>query len=263
MSVFHIASFNLRYENIKDGVNAWMHRKEWVRHLIDYHEFDIVGAQEALVSQVKFLSEKRLDYVGVGRDDGKEAGEFAPVFFDRKRLERRDSGTFWLSETPDKPSVGWDANLPRICSWVRLRERETGLEFFVFNTHFDHVGNIAREKAANLLLEKMPQIAGNRPLILTGDFNLGPETPPIRRLSASLRHAREHTELPPYGPVGTFSGFDVTRPLETAIDHIFVSRGIRVLKYAVLPDQWNQRYPSDHLPVAVKLEIPPFTALSI
>lgn len=256
MPVINVATFNIRYENTKDGVNAWVNRKEWVRELMDYHEFDIVGVQEALATQVDFLLEKRWDSVGVGRDDGKRAGEFAPVFFDKARFEKKQSGTFWLSETPDTPSMGWDAALNRICTWVRLMEKGSGVEFYLFNTHFDHKGTVARDKSADLILEKIRAIAGNTHFFLTGDFNLTPDTPPIRRLSSALRHARTVSETPPYGPTGTFSGFDVTRPLEGAIDHIFVSARIRVLKYAVLPDQWGGRYPSDHLPVVIKAEVP-------
>jgi Metal-dependent hydrolase len=253
----NIATFNIRYDNAGDGPNAWPNRREWVRDLIDYHEFDIVGVQEALAHQLDFLSEKRLEAVGVGREDGKRAGEFSAILFDRKRFQKRDSGTFWLSETPDVPSKGWDASLPRVCTWVRLHDRESGRDLFHFNTHFDHRGTVAREKSAQLVADKMAKMAGSEAALLTGDFNLTPETKPIKLLAGILRDSRAVTESKPYGPVGTFSGFDVQRPLEAPIDYIFVNPKVRVLKFAVVPDNWGQRYPSDHLPVAIKAEILP------
>jgi endonuclease/exonuclease/phosphatase family metal-dependent hydrolase len=256
MDTLNIATFNIRYDNPMDGVNAWPNRREWVRDLIDYHEFDIVGIQEALAHQIDFLGEKRLAFVGVGRDDGKRAGEFSAILYDRKRFERLADGTFWLSPTPDVPSRGWDANLNRICTWARLRDRANrGREFFVFNTHFDHQGEEARRQSADLILRRIPGIAGKKPFVLIGDFNSKPETPQIQRLSSALRNARTVTERKPYGPFGTANGFDIKRPLDTHIDYIFVSPQVRVLKYAVLPDNWELRYPSDHLPVAIRAEI--------
>ncbi|MBC7808771.1 MAG: endonuclease/exonuclease/phosphatase family protein [Akkermansiaceae bacterium] len=252
----NIATFNIRYDNPKDGVNAWPNRKDWVRDLIDYHAFDIVGVQEALASQVDFLADGRFDYVGVGREDGKRAGEFAALFYDRKRFTRRESGTFWLSETPDVPSKGWDADLNRVCSWTQLADKGIGdRDFFVFNTHFDHKGVVARERSAELILAKIKDIVSAKPFFLMGDLNLTPDTVPVRKLAAALRNSRAVTEAKPYGPSGTFNGFDITRPLEQPIDYIFVSPGVRVLKYAVLPDNWGARYPSDHLPVLIRADL--------
>lgn len=252
----NIATFNIRYDNPQDGINAWPNRKEWVRDLIDYHDFDIVGIQEALAHQVDFLASGRLDYVGVGRDDGKRAGEFAALFYDRKRFSRRENGTFWLSETPDVPSKGWDADLNRVCSWAHLSDKSSGgRDFYVFNTHFDHRGQKAREHSAELILAKIKAIAGKKPFFLTGDLNLKPDTVPVQKLAAELRDSRTVTETKPYGPFGTANGFDMNRPLDTHIDYIFVSRGVRVLKYAALPDNWELRYPSDHLPVAIRAEV--------
>jgi endonuclease/exonuclease/phosphatase family metal-dependent hydrolase len=251
----NIATFNIRYDNPRDGINAWPNRREWVRDLLDYHELDIVGVQETLAHQVDFLAQGRFATVGVGRDDGKRAGEFSAILYDQKRFERLQDNTFWLSETPEQPSKGWDADLNRVCSWVRLRDRTTDRTFFVFNTHFDHRGQVARERSAELILQQTEAIAGAEPFFVMGDFNLTPETPPIRRLSAALRNARDVTEAKPYGPAGTFNGFDIQRPLESPIDYIFVNRPVRVLRFAVLPDNWGLRYPSDHLPVAIRAEI--------
>ncbi|MES2465402.1 MAG: endonuclease/exonuclease/phosphatase family protein [Armatimonadota bacterium] len=253
-SILNVATFNIRYDTASDGINAWPNRREWVRDLMDYHEFDIVGIQEALVHQLEFLAEQRFDYVGVGRDDGKKAGEFSAILFDKNRFEKKDSGTFWLSETPDIPSKSWDSSLNRVCTWVRLRNRAAKKEFYHFNTHFDHKGNVAREKAAEIILQKITTIAGNNPFFLTGDFNLTPETAPIKRLSGALRNASVVTEAKPYGPSGTFNGFNLQTRLDTPIDYIFVSPQVKVLRYAVLPDSWAQRYPSDHLPIKIKAE---------
>lgn len=258
MTLLNIATFNIRYDNPKDGVNAWPNRREWVRDLMDYHDFDVVGVQEALVHQLEFLTEKRLAFVGVGRDDAKRAGEFSAILYDKQRLRAVDSGTFWLSETPDVPSKGWDAQLKRVCTWARLQERTSGRELYLFNTHFDHKGAVARERSAGVILEKIAALAGkSAPVVLTGDFNAVPDSPPVRRVAAVLRNAREATESRPYGPHGTFQGFDTTRALEAPIDYIFVNARLRVLKFATLPDNWGQRYPSDHLPLVAKVEILP------
>lgn len=254
-SPLNLATFNIRYDNARDGVNAWPNRREWVRELIDYHDLHIIGVQEALAHQIEFLAQGRFAFVGIGRDDGKKAGEFAPILYDQKRFERLTDQTFWLSETPEKPSRGWDAALNRICTWIQLRDRVTGRSFFVFNTHFDHRGVVAREKSAELLLKQAETIAGQSPFFITGDFNLDTESVPIRTLGTVLRNAHDVSETKPYGPTGTFNGFDFQNPPTGPIDHIFVNRPVRVLKYAVLPDNWNHRYPSDHLPVAIRAEV--------
>jgi endonuclease/exonuclease/phosphatase family metal-dependent hydrolase len=257
MATFNIATFNLRYDTASDGINAWGNRREWVRDLIRYHGFDIFGIQEGLANQVDFLAEDgTFDYVGGGRDDGKRAGEFSAIYYNKKRFKRHEFGTFWLSPTPDVPSKGWDASLNRICTWAKLSDHASrGRDFYVFNTHFDHRGEEARRKSAELILEKIKAIAGNKPFFFTGDLNSTPETPQIKLLSAELRNSRVATETKPYGPYGTANGFDINRPLDMHIDYIFVSKGIRVFKYAVLPDQWDKRYPSDHLPVVIEAEL--------
>jgi endonuclease/exonuclease/phosphatase family metal-dependent hydrolase len=258
-TLLNVATFNIRYDNAADGVNAWPNRREWVRDLIDYHGFDVVGVQEALAHQLDFLTSGRLAAVGVGRDDGKRAGEFSAVLYDRERFERKGEGTFWLSETPETPSKGWDADCVRVCTWARLRDRAAGAngrEFVFVNTHLDHKGQAAKEKGTDLILERLPKITGGLPFVVTGDLNSRPEDAPVRKLAAALRDARAASETKPYGPAGTFSGFDVKRPLDAPIDYVFVGPGVRVLRYAVLPDNWGGRYPSDHLPVAVRLAPP-------
>lgn len=250
-----LASYNIRYENSGDGNNSWANRREWVRDLIDFHGFDIVGIQEALYPQLEFLTQKRLASIGVGRDDGAKAGEFSAILYDRDKFEVRKSGTFWLSETPETPSKSWDSSLNRICTWGQFRIRGTRREFYFFNTHFDHRGTVAREKSAELILEQIAKIADRKPFVLTGDFNMDPAAAPIRKLASALRDARAVSEMRPYGPPGTWSSFDTQRSIDTIIDYIFVSPDVRVRRYGILPDSWGQRYPSDHLPVVIHASI--------
>ena len=246
-----VSSFNLRYDNPSDGVNAWPNRKEFVKALIRYHDFDIIGTQEGLYSQMKDLNEmSEYAFVGVGRDDGQTAGEFSAIFYKTDRFKLLDSGDFWLSETPNTPGKGWDATCcNRICSWAKFRDANTKNVFYVFNVHFDHRGVVARRESAKLTLQKIREIAGNSPVIYAGDFNATPESEPIQIIQASLRDSYVATALPPYGPVGTFNGFRMDAPLNNRIDYIFVSHHFDVLKYAALTDFLEQRFPSDHLPI--------------
>lgn len=256
MTALTIATFNIRYDNFWDGLNAWRYRRDWVRDILDTHKIDIVGIQEGKANQVDFLASGRFDYVGVGRDDGKRGGEFAALFYDRKRFRRHDSGTFWLSATPDVVSRGWDADNNRVCTWVCLEDTQSkGQRFYVFNTHLDNKGKTARANSVTLIIQRIRAIAGKTPFFLTGDFNMRPKDPSIRRLSTLLRNSRLVTETKPTGPDGTANGFDMGRPLTTRIDYIFVSPSVRVLKYAVLKEIRNGRYPSDHLPVVIQAEV--------
>ena len=256
----NIMTFNIRFNNPGDGVNAWPNRVEMVSGLLKFHEPDIFGFQEALVGQIEDIQKTMPDFewFGVGRDDGKSAGEFSPVFFNKKKFILIESGTFWLSETPEKPSKSWDAALPRIVTWGKFKSKVTGKQFLYFNTHFDHKGDEARKNSAFVIRDKIKEISGNQglPVILTGDFNLYPESEPIGLIKTFMKDSREITETPPYGPVGTFNSFDWNAPMERRIDYIFTQGGIKVLKYAVLTDSKNQRWPSDHLPVFVKIQMP-------
>jgi endonuclease/exonuclease/phosphatase family metal-dependent hydrolase len=256
MPTLNIASFNIRRDSIFDGRNAWLFRRDWVREILDRQKLDIVGVQEAKAHQVDFLAAGRFDYAGVGRDDGQRRGEFAPILYDRKRFKRHQSGTFWLSPTPDRASLGWDADNNRVCTWVYLEDRAAdGRRFYVFNTHLDNKGIVAREQSITLILNRIRTIAGATPFFLTGDFNLRPRSPGINRLSTELRNSRLVTETRAAGPDGTANGFDISRPLDTRIDYIFVSPTVRVLRYAVIKEIRNGRYPSDHLPVVIAAEV--------
>lgn len=254
---FNAATYNLRLNTEADGPDRWALRKDAVRALIRYHEFDLFGTQEGLADQIDDLAEmQEFDHAGVGRDDGRHAGEHSAIFFRRARFELLGHGDFWLSQTPDRPSIGWDGRCcRRLASWVRLRERESGREFVVFSAHFDHEGVVARRESARLILRQAEAIAGPLPVICLGDLNSTPESDAARTLAARLRDARESSLAPPYGPVGTFNGFRLDAPLADRIDYIFVSEHFEILKYAALTDSLGARFPSDHLPVVARLRL--------
>lgn len=249
-----IATYNIRYNNPGDSLNAWPHRKENVKALIRFHEFDIFGTQEGLIDQIKGLAEmNEFAYTGKGRDDGKEAGEHSAIFYRKNRFKLLASGDFWLSETPEKPGKGWDAKCcNRICSWGKFQDMLTKKTFYFFSVHFDHQGVIARRESGKLMVKKIKEIAGNTPVICVGDFNSTPETEQIQTMQTLLNDAYNVTAEPPYGPVGTFNAFKFEAPMKHRIDYIFVSPAIKVLKYGVLTDAKDQRYPSDHQPVMIK-----------
>lgn len=251
---FTIATYNLRMNTERDGINAWPNRKEWVKELIRFHEFDIFGTQEGFKGQLNDLSEmKEFAYAGVGREDGQEGGEHSAIFYKPERFELIRKGDFWFSETSDTPSKGWDATCcNRICSWVELKERQTQKTFFVFNAHYDHEGRVARLQSSHLLLRKIKEIAGDAPVFVTGDLNANPDNEAIQVLSNVLRDSYNHSETTPYGPEGTFNAFKHDAELTSRIDYILTNDSIRILKYGVLSDSKNNRYPSDHLPVMVK-----------
>jgi endonuclease/exonuclease/phosphatase family metal-dependent hydrolase len=251
----NVATYNLRYNHAEDGPNAWPARKDMVKALIRYHEFDIIGTQEGLADQIADLAQMaEFEHVGVGRDDGKDAGEHSAIFYRKSRFALLDKGDFWLSETPDRPSFGWDAKCcHRLVSWARLRDRDSARVFYVFSLHFDHEGEVARRASAELVLRKIAAITRGEPAICVGDFNSTPDTVQIRTMSSAMRDAARVSQTPPYGPSGTFNGFHLDAPMAERIDYIFVDRHLDVLKYAVLSDSLNGRYPSDHHPVVARV----------
>lgn len=256
----NIVSYNIRLNTASDGENAWPNRIEMVTGLLQFHEAEIFGLQEALYDQIQDIEKGLPDYewFGVGRDDGEKAGEFSPIFYNKSKFILYDHGTFWLSETPDVPSKGWDAALNRIVTWGRFQSKVTGKQFLVFNTHFDHRGTEARKNSALLIEKKIREMTRNKnlPVILTGDFNLTPDTEPIILLKKYMKDSFEITEAPPYGPVGTFNGFNIDADLSSnRIDYVFVHGGVDVLKYAALTDFKDHRFPSDHLPVFAKVQL--------
>jgi endonuclease/exonuclease/phosphatase family metal-dependent hydrolase len=252
-----VATYNLRLNLAADGPDAWPHRKEPVKALILRHAFDVLGTQEGLADQIDDLAALTgYAHVGVGRDDGRRGGEFAAIFYRSDRFELLAHGDFWLSETPGRPSKGWDARCcNRLATWVHLRERASRRAFFVFSVHFDHEGTEARRESAHLVRRRMQEIAGDTPVICLGDFNATPESEPIAIMAAALRDARRASATPPQGPLGTFNGFRHDAPVGDRIDYVFVGPGWEVLGYRAIDDRHQGRFPSDHLPVAVRLRI--------
>jgi endonuclease/exonuclease/phosphatase family metal-dependent hydrolase len=251
-----VGTYNLRNSSANDGVNSWPNRKENVKALILYHDIDIFGTQEGMLDQLNFLNEMPgYAYTGRGRDAGTDAGEHSAIHYKTARFEILESGDFWLRETPDTPGLGWDATCcNRICSWAKFSDRQSGKTFYFFNVHFDHQGVIARRESGKLMVKKITEIAGRQPVICTGDFNSTPEMEQIQTMRSLLNDSYEVTRMPPYGPTGTFNGFKQDASLTGRIDYVFVSKGdFTVLKYAVLTDFKELRFPSDHLPVVVDL----------
>ncbi len=256
-----LITYNIRMNTPGDGEHAWPFRRADVVNLLKFHRAEIFCVQEALPDQMDDLAAAFPDfsYEGVGRDDGKREGEFSAIFYKLERFKKIDGGTFWLSETPEECSFGWDAVCRRVCSWVELEDRESGVNLHVFNTHFDHVGVEARKNSAALILRRISEITGaaasggKGPFVLCGDFNLPPDSEPIKIISASLQDAFLVSELPPHCSVATFHGFTYDDPPEKRIDYVFVSDQLRVNRYGALTDSRNRSFFSDHLPVLVTL----------
>ena len=264
-----VMSWNIRYDNPRDGANAWSRRKEWVAQIVRAEKVDILGAQEVLARQFNFLSKQlpEMSVYGVGRDDGKTRGEFAPIFFRKDRFELLDRSTFWLSTTPEKVgSRGWDAAITRIASWVKLRDRRTAAVFYAVNTHYDHRGPEARAQSSRLLIRQLNERFRGHPVVLTGDFNTLPATRPYNALVSAgdpqqrfFRDSFKVTQQPPQGPNSTWSGFRAVVP-KRRIDFIFVTAKIGVRQFRILDEQRDGRFPSDHLPVVSVIQLPKTSA---
>ncbi len=253
-----VMTFNIRFDNPRDGDNAWSVRKDYLVNQVSFYEPDFMGIQEGLISQVKYIENNidYLDYVGVGRDDGKEKGEYSALFYNKNRYNVLESNTFWLSETPDKVSVGWDASMERICTYALFEDKGTKNKLWVFNTHFDHVGVEARKNSAKLILKQIERFnTKGYPVILTGDFNLTPESEPIQIILEKLNDSKIISKTSPMGPEGTFNNFDIMDKLERRIDYVFVSNNISVNKYGVLTTMYQQKFTSDHLAVFTEIEV--------
>ena len=265
-STLRVMTYNIRMDTAEDGVNRWSLRKQRVFHLIQQYQSDLIGVQEALVHQVTDLQAALplFNWYGVGRDDGKDQGEFSAIFYRRDLFELRDSGTFWLSETPDQPgSKGWDAALPRVCTWIKLKDRRNNQTIYHFNTHLDHAGRVARQQSARLILARIQAITGSTgPTILTGDFNVGPESDAYRTVitNTPFKDAKHATQSPHHGPSGTWSTFKVRRGIGKRLDYVFVSsQYFNVLRHQHSTYSENSFYPSDHLPVIADLTFRHFT----
>jgi len=251
-----LMSYNIRYANETDGENSWSLRKDFLTDQIKFYQPDILGVQEAVYLQLEHLSENipEYNYMGVGREDGKTEGEFTAIFYNKEDYEVLESDTFWLSSTPEQPTIGWDAAYKRVCTYALFRSIKTGTKFWVFNTHFDHVGEQARRESVNLILQKISDLNKQEdPVILMGDLNLEPSNESIKLLSEKMDDTQEIASLV-FGPEGTFNGYEFTKPVTRRIDYIFTGKkNVEVLKYAVLSDSRGLKYPSDHLPVYVEV----------
>ncbi len=280
-----VATYNVRNENKgdeKEG-NGWKQRYPVIAGIVLFNDFDIFGTQEAFQGQLNDLT-KALPgyaYTGVGRDDGKQAGEHSAIFYKTNRFKLLKRGDFWLSTVTDKPNKGWDAALPRICSWGYFQDIPSGKKFWFFNLHMDHVGVEARKESAKLVLKMIKDMtAKDEPVILTGDFNVDQHNE-----SYTLLHdsgvLQDCYELAPirYVNNGTFNQFDPNLKTDSRIDHIFINSSFSAQRYAVLTDSYRTataesekeiksgnfpkevslhkyiaRLPSDHFPVVVKMK---------
>ena len=268
---FVVMSFNIRYGTAPDGLNRWELRRPRTLETIRRHAPDLLGVQEALKFQVtELLAEfPRYAVTGVGRDDGKDAGEHAAIFFDRERFERVDGGTFWLSDTPDQVgSRSWGNSLCRICTWVELRERETGRRLAMYNVHFDHESAPSRLRSAELLLDTIAKRGDSRHVIVTGDFNAGESSPPIQLMLGAAEGGKAsaqkvgrlvdtyrvlHRDAVEAGTFNTWVG--TTRG--SKIDYVMVPDGSFGIKAALIArDRFDGFYPSDHFPVLARLQWP-------
>jgi endonuclease/exonuclease/phosphatase family metal-dependent hydrolase len=257
----NVMTFNIRYNTKNDSLNAWPHRKDNASSQIQFHNVHILGVQEALHEQMMDLSKSlsRYKYAGVGRDDGKTKGEYSAIFYDTSRLKIIESSTFWLSLTPEVPgSKNWDAAITRIVTWAKFKDIASKKTLFVFNTHFDHIGKEARRESARLLKQKVKDIAGKNPVIITGDFNSMPSDEPIRILVDEndvdrFIDSKAISDTPHYGPHGTFNGFGSKERDNDPIDFIFLKGKWKVKQHATLSETWEGRFSSDHFPVFAKL----------
>jgi endonuclease/exonuclease/phosphatase family metal-dependent hydrolase len=246
-------SFNARVDLASDGDDAWTHRTEMAASVIRLHEPDVVGCQELLGHQLADLRESlpAYEWIGEHRNAGDRPGEHVAIGYRTDRFTLHDHDTFWLSETPAVPgSLGWDAAHPRIATWVRLEDTLSGADLLHLNTHLDHRGERARRRGAALVVERLEAIAPESPVLVTGDMNCTPGSPPYERLTDALEDARETSAHGHHGPTDTFHGF--TGVPGERIDYVLVD-GLDVRQHATLADQWNDRYPSDHFPVLAEL----------
>lgn len=253
----NVATFNIRMKTDSDVGNLWKDRYTHLTDLIKFHEFEIFGVQEAFKEQLNDMSAQLPDfkYIGVGRDDGADKGEHSSIFYDTKRFEVSKSGTFWLSPTDtEKPNKGWDAALPRICTWGIFKDKSNGKKFIFMNTHFDHVGIEARRESAKLILAKAKEFAKDLPLILTGDFNIDETNEAYFTLAKSgvVQDVYDLAKIK-YEPNSSFNAWGKNIQEKARIDHIFITKPFTVRKYGILTDTYMGKFPSDHFPVIAEL----------
>lgn len=259
-----VLTYNIRYNTPADGEDRWDNRKARIAELIKDHDPDLVGLQEALRGQLNDLSAALPAYgeIGVGRDDGKEAGEYAAILYRKERLEPLDSGTFWFSETPEVPgSRSWGNRVVRICTWARFKDRQTGRTVRIYNLHLDHESQPSRVKGVALLAERIAARGDDDPVIVTGDFNAAEDNPAIAAMKAppaglvdTFRLA--HPEGPEAPEAGTFNNFGRPGGAAGKIDYIFVQPTAAAPEAGIDRRSHAGRFPSDHYAVWAKVRWP-------
>ena len=262
-TALNVMTFNIRYDAAGDSLNNWKYRKDVAAKLIKANDADIVGTQEVLLNQLNDLKERLPEYnaVGVGREDGKEEGEFCALFYKKDKFEEVKSGNFWLSETPDVPgSLGWDAACKRVATWAVQKDKVTGKQFIAINTHLDHVGVVARKEGGDLMLKRAGELGKQLPVVLTGDFNVTPESETVKNITDTTkefylvdsRNIAAKTE----GTDWTYHDFGrLPEDKRELIDYIFVSKDITVSDYKVLPEKTDDIFTSDHKAVLANITI--------
>lgn len=252
-----LMTFNIRYNNPNDNENAWDNRKNEVVDLIEHYHPDFMGIQEGLHDQVQFIQNNTTNYkyIGVGRDDGKTKGEYTALYYDATKFELIKHTTFWLSDTPDKISVGWDASMERISTYGSFKNKTTGKTIHVFNAHFDHRGPKARTMSAKLILKKVKEFGlTNEKVVIMGDLNAIPTSDPIVAFKSGMDYSSEISKTKSYGPVGTFNGFKNDIVMKNKIDYIF-TKNLEVLSHRHIDDRrQNNLCTSDHLPVLIEVK---------
>ena len=252
-----VMTYNVRLDVASDGDKDWAHRKGFLTSQLRFYSPDIFGVQEALPNQVADIAASlaQYSYVGIGRDEEGQ-GEASDIYYKKDEFSAEKSSTFWLSETPEKVSKGWDAGYRRVCTYALFKDLRTKKIFWVFNTHLDNSGEEARTRGIRLILSKIAEVNAKKlPVIFMGDLNSEPKESRIIELRKDMNDAREISEEKPFGPSGTFNGFKFDTPATELIDYVFVSKdsGMKVKKYAVLTDSKDLKYPSDHFPVYIEI----------
>ena len=251
-------SYNIRLDIASDGENAWPNRKDFLSSQILFLSPDFFGVQEARPNQIEDLNSALSNYkfIGEGRD-GNGEGEFSAIYYNSKSLTVEKQSTFWLSDSPDKVSKGWDAAYPRVCTYGLFSSNKTDKKFWVFNTHLDHVGEEAQKEGVKLILKKIAaENMENYPVLLMGDFNVEPNSEVVAEILPTMSDSKQKA-ISKFGSDGTFNGFQYNKPVTRRIDYIFVSKSsnIEVSKYAVLSSAIDFKFPSDHFPVYTEIEL--------
>ena len=247
-----VMSYNIRVDFGGDGENNWEFRRDLLAGQLAFYDPDFIGTQEGKKHQLDYIDQSLANhgYIGISRDNSKTEGEFSAIFYNTKKFKLVEQQTFWLSEIPEVKSKGWDAAYERICTYGLFEDLHTKKQFYVFNTHLDHVGELARTKSAQLIVDKIKSInTKNLPVIFTGDFNSNPTSSAYQTIVGHLNDSKTVSKQMPFGPSGTFNGFKFHEPVTQLIDYIFISKEAIVLKHAVLSDSKDCKYPSDHLAV--------------